>query len=219
VHACWDDASLQLLDQLPQDVDLVSAYEQFEAHTVRDLEERGWLDAQERAERALGDKLYDESFDMPMQPGIGRADEYRQMNNPIRVLTSGVERLAKKPFFSSKKWRFADRVPWWDEYEDTADVICGHYWRWPVPVDRAEMGKGDPDLFERVPIEAWHGKERRAFCVDYGVGRRAAERTKGATPPDANNKLAALRWNAPAAGAPPIQVMFDDGKSIDTTRS
>lgn len=215
VHASWSDEAFGTLDALPADVDTQTAFEQFELKATRGLVEEGLQAAQERAEHALGPALRDKSFDMPMQADIGRADEYRQMRNPLRVLTSGPERMGEKPFYSSGKWRFADRERWWDGYAGSADVVFGHYWRWPVPVDRAAVGKGDPDLFEEVPVHAWLGPERRAFCVDYGVGRRAEERRKGAASPGHNNKLAALRWNGRAEEH---LLVFDDGAVRRTVR-
>ena len=45
------------------------------------------------------------------------------MGNPVRVLISGIERVGTEPFFSSGKWRFVERVKWWDEYEDDVPVV------------------------------------------------------------------------------------------------
>ena len=84
--------------------------------------------------------------------------------NPLKVLTSGVERKGTVPFYSSGKWRFAHRVPWWDEYDDDKPVVIGHYWRRYRAIDRAAVGKGDKDLFEEMHPFAWHGKRRNVFA-------------------------------------------------------
>jgi 3',5'-cyclic AMP phosphodiesterase CpdA len=127
----------------------------------------------------------------------------KQMLNPLKVLTSGVERKGTVPFYSGGKWRFAERVAWWDEYDDPTPVIVGHYWRRLHPIDRAAVGKGDPDLFETIPSRNWHGKRGNVFCVDYSVGGRWAERKSGGVVGQ-NFKLAAVRW-------PERVVLFDDG--------
>lgn len=127
----------------------------------------------------------------------------KQMKNPLKVLTSGVERKGMKPFYSSGKWRFAERVRWWDKYEDAIPVVVGHYWRRLKTIDRSPLGKGDPDLFNRISPLAWHGKHRNVFCVDFSVGGRWTERKAG-TVLGHDFKLAALRW-------PERIVQFDDG--------
>lgn len=126
------------------------------------------------------------------------------MTNPLKVLTSGVERKGLTPFFSSGKWRFVERVQWWDEYEDVTPVVIGHYWRRVNKIDRAAIGKGDPDLFGNTYPYAWHCKHGNVFCVDFSVGGSWTERKAG-TNVGQDFKLAALRW--------PEQVLqFDDGR-------
>lgn len=139
----------------------------------------------------------------PFMHALADYEASKQMTNPLKVLTSGVERKGLAPFFSSGKWRFVERVQWWDEYEDVTPVIIGHYWRRVNKIDRAAIGKGDPDLFENTRPCAWHGKHGNVFCVDFSVGGRWTERKAG-TKIGQDFKLAALRW--------PEQVLqFDDG--------
>jgi hypothetical protein len=45
------------------------------------------------------------------------------------VLCTGVERAAGAPFFAGGKWRFVERVAWWNQYTEDVPVIVGHYWR------------------------------------------------------------------------------------------
>lgn len=128
-----------------------------------------------------------------------------QMSNPLKVLTSGVERKAEagKQFYSSGKWRFVDRVRWWDEYQDEIPVVVGHYWRSRKPIDRNAIGKGGPDLFEGVRPHEWHGARKNVFCVDFSVGKRFTERKS--PPRDKSDfHLAALRW-------PERTIRFDTG--------
>ena len=127
----------------------------------------------------------------------------KQMKNPLKVLTSGVERKGTVPFYASGKWRFVERVQWWDEYDDAIPVVVGHYWRRLNKTDGSTTGKGDPDLFRKISPLAWHGKHRNVFCVDFSVGGRWTERKAGIALWQ-DFKLAALRW-------PERIVQFDDG--------
>lgn len=136
-------------------------------------------------------------------------DSVHQMMNPIRILTSGVERKGNAPFFTGGKWRFAERVQWWNEYEDFIPVVIGHYWRRYNAIDRDVLGKGDPDLFDEVPSHSWHGKHGNVFCVDFSVGGRWVAR-KANEPVKVNFKLAALQW-------PERILRFDDGQVVLTS--
>lgn len=132
------------------------------------------------------------------------------MLNPLRVLTSGVELAGKEePFFSNGKWRFAERMPWWDSYTGSIPVVIGHYWRRMRPGDRSAVDKGDPDLFENTHPLAWHGLHRNVFCVDYSVGGRWAERKAG-TQQRSHFALAALRW-------PERELLLENGYTLRTT--
>lgn len=112
------------------------------------------------------------------------------------------------PFFSGGKWRFAERVAWWDTYIEDTPVVVGHYWRRVNKIDRARVGKGDVDLFEDTQATHWHGARGRVFCVDFSVGGRWSERKAG-TEPGQDFKLAALRW-------PEKTLQFDDGLQLVT---
>ncbi len=144
----------------------------------------------------------------PFLPAVAEHDVNMQMMNPLKVLTSGVEREGQAPFYSSGKWRFAERVQWWDEYEDAVPVVIGHYWRRVNRFDPAKAGKGGPDLFDNLKPTAWHGKHGNVFCVDFSVGARWTAR-KANQPLGVDFKLAALRW-------PERTLMFDDGHVVAT---
>ncbi len=132
----------------------------------------------------------------------------QQMLNPLKVLTSGVERTGQQPFFAGGKWRFVDRTAWWDEYDHAIPVVVGHYWRRLNPMERTEIGKGDKDLFADISPLHWHGKHSNVFCADFSVGGRWVARKKGS---DLHHhfKLAALRW-------PERVLQFDDGSTENT---
>jgi hypothetical protein len=209
VHAAWHPASIQSLQG--QEWSAVRpAFDHFEARVEGHLDAQGLAQTASQERALWAQAISDPTQPVPMLEGVATADEMRQMGNPVRVLTSGIERRGHQPFFSSGQWRFVERVRWWDEYEDDTPVVVGHYWRLMAPVDRSRLGKGDPDLFCAVPPTAWHGPRRNVFCVDYSAGGRYRERLDGRQP-GAETHLAALRW--------PERILFTDtGLALPTTR-
>ncbi len=95
-------------------------------------------------------RLPNEHASVPLLPAIGRTDEHFQMSNPVRVLTSGIERLASRTFYASGKWRMVERVAWWHDYQEEPAVIFGHYWRWSSREAQRLFSRGEPDLFQRA---------------------------------------------------------------------
>lgn len=203
VHACWHEPSVSALDETGRTV--IDTYRDFEAQTEQRLAAGGLKErALEEASRYAA-QLEDRDTPVPMLHALAESDEIYQMGNPIRVLTSGLERRTSKPFFAGGKWRFVERVRWWNEYEDHVPVVIGHYWRWRDPAKRA--GKAGPDLFEGTDGHEWLGPARNVFCVDFSVGHRHTERQ--APPHEHKSRLAALRW-------PERTLVFDDGHGIAT---
>jgi hypothetical protein len=145
-----------------------------------------------------------------MLASMAAVDELRQMTNPMRVVTSGIERVAARPFFASGHWRFVERIRWWDEYVGAVPVVVGHYWRQFALVDRAHLGASEENLFTDLPPTAWHGREANVFCVDFSVGGRFLERPLRADVVP-RSRLAALRW-------PEATLVLDTGESLATTR-
>jgi hypothetical protein len=117
-------------------------------------------------------------------PALGELDERFQMGNPIKVVTSGVERLAQASFWSGGKWRMCHRVRWWEEYGESIPVVIGHYWRQASQI-------------------SWMGARSNVFCVDFSVGARYQERKAGITQHETH--LAAMRW-------PEKELWFETGK-------
>jgi hypothetical protein len=89
--------------------------------------------------------------------------------NPVKVLTSGLERRAEVPVESGGKLRSEERVEWWHGYHDAPTCVFGHY--------SIEQGRS------RVAA--------RAFCVDYAVAKRWTDRRDRL--PISWTKLAAFR--------------------------
>ena len=204
IHAAWQDREIAVARALPAGSVRVR-YDAWEQETKRqantnELQQRM---ATELARWEHG--LENRHIEPPFMHALAEYEASKQMMNPLKVLTSGVERKGALPFYSSGKWRFVDRVQWWDTYEDETPVVIGHYWRRVNKIDRTAIGKGDPDLFENTHPYAWHGKRGNVFCVDFSAGGRWTERKAG-TLVGHDFKLAALRW-------PERVLQFDDGHS------
>ncbi|MBU6257926.1 MAG: metallophosphoesterase [Burkholderiales bacterium] len=209
VHAAWHTPSVERLSAIGRAEPLGRLFDRL------DIDVNAAMDADGSRARSRGEKsqwrhlFADPGVRMPMLRAVGESEARRQTGNPIRVLTSGVERCADEPFFASGQWRFAERVAWWDDYQDDTPVVVGHYWRQFLPLDRAELGKGDADLFDRVAPTAWHGRRGNVFCIDYSVGGRYQERSAGKIPGE-RTRLGALRW-------PERELVLDTGERMPTT--
>lgn len=204
VHAAWNDEAIAAVRPLPlQPGSICQSFEAWvQAIKQKAIDTR--LAEQILAEHtAWGAGLDDLANKPPIMPAVAQHDVDKQMGNPIRVLTSGVERVTAEPFFTGGKWRFAERVRWWDDYTSAIPVIVGHYWRQMGSIDPATVGKEGPYLFEGVAPLRWHGKRNNVFCVDFSAGGRWLERKSG-KPLGVGFKLAALRW-------PERMILFDDG--------
>jgi len=201
VHACWHEPSVE---QMREEPDALDAFRQHDAVARADLEEKRRA-AQEELARA-GVSLSDETAEVPRMPLRSSYDEANQMSNPVRILTSGIERsTGGQPFYASNKWRLVRRVPWWREYTSDVPVVFGHYWRRYTPANGGQEAAHPADLFGDAPPDRWLGN---TMCVDYSVGYRFAERQEradAAAPRASRYCLAALQ-------VPEWRVVFDDGR-------
>jgi Calcineurin-like phosphoesterase len=190
VHAAWSDAALAAL--APFDgASTAEVFKHFEdliklEGTTSGLEARA-----KQEEQDWHAAWKDRNADIPFLPATAAWNTQRQMANPIRILTSGVERPAKQPFFSSGEWRMCDRVRWWEDYHDAASVVIGHYWRQRRPVVASTHASSKPDLFADTSPQDWVGPRQNVYCVDFSVGARYQERHRQMTQFDTT--LAALR--------------------------
>lgn len=190
VHAAWDaDAVARCRDLTCAALD---AYRGFELELEMAEEGQRLKAGYEEALGRLGPRLASaDDFPGP-QPAIGAYDEYYQTRNPLRVMTSGLERAIHAPFHAAGKWRFVERVVWWRSYADVP-VLFGHYWRWWNPAAREHLSRGEPTLFADDAVGPEMHAAERAFCIDFSVGVRFKERLRGARPPF-QGRLAAMRW-------------------------
>ena len=202
VHACWDAGAIAAIRGETRS--LRESYRHFDALGIRSPEGERRRLALHEVEHDYHDRLKDKANRPPFLDAVAEYEEFYQNSNPVRVLTSGLERATGEPFYASGKWRFVQRVPWWKAYDEAPAVVFGHYWRWWDPQVRGDYSKGEPDLFVDEPHVGWHrnhaGREV-AMCVDYSVGARYQERRLGRAAPY-HARLAALRW-------PEREVVFD----------
>ncbi len=209
VHAAWSPGDIAKCRDF--DGDALEAHAEFEQELAASDHGRRLKAAhdEERVTHAVA--LASTGEPPPMLMAVGAYDEHYQLGNPIRVLTSGLERATTKPFNASDKWRFVERVRWWREYDANPAVVFGHYWRWLDPEAHAVLSKGEPNLFAGDHACGWHqnaaGRDV-AFCIDYSVGARFKERKSGVRGAF-QGRLAALRW-------PERTVVFDDGTETPT---
>ncbi|KKW67148.1 metallophosphoesterase [Lampropedia cohaerens] len=218
VHAAWMQPQIEAARTMPRG-SARQHYDRFEQqaeHAAR----AGSLQQRLQREKALWPHdVEDSQLRPPLLRAHGERELLKQMTNPLKVLTTGVEAAAPVPFYAGGKWRFVERQPWWDRYEAPTPVVIGHYWRmWRdpqrpaalAPATEAASAPPDGDLFACVPSNAWHGLRHNVFCVDYSVGARWSERLQGRTDPSQSRfRLAALRW-------PERTLVFDDGQQCET---
>jgi len=209
VHAAWDSASIAQLRAADPALSRVEHFRRWDADAEGLIAARGIGAAAQVEYDEYRERLVDPAQAVPMLMATAQVDEIRQMANPIRVVTSGIERVAARPFFASGHRRFVERIRWWDEYAEPVPVVVGHYWRQFAHVDRASLGKTEENLFTDLAPTAWHGRHHNVFCIDFSVGGRFLERplAAGAVP---RSRLGALRW-------PERVVVLDTGESLPTT--
>ncbi len=198
VHAAWCEASL---DALRGRTDAVRVHDEAAERVRAELETDGLRAARAQAWARYRDRLRDPDAEVPYLEEIARYDAAFQVRNPIRVLTSGTEAPAGRPFFAAGRWRMVTRTRWWDRHPPGPPVVIGHYWRVPRPRTRRDA----LDPLDGIPPFAWMGPHRNVFCVDYSVGLRARERRTGER---FGTMLAALL-------VPEWRLVTDTGQEID----
>lgn len=199
VHACWHPPSIEALRIAPN-VPIGDLVDQWDTLIHTRLQEAG-VPKRAEQERAPYD-LRDPDYTPPLLQWTAEEELARQTGNPVRVLTSGLEQLAERPFFAAGRWRMLRRVPWWEDYIGPL-VVVGHYWRRSPRMPPLQRHGGIFDGDE--PFRAMGRGD--VYCVDFSVGRRYFERLGGAPP--FKGQLGALR--CPAEGQDgPWEVFLDD---------
>jgi hypothetical protein len=204
VHAAWHSMSIAAIRLSTTSV--LELYQKHHARAVGLGNDTGLSFRAKAEEGQWGEGLSNPDVSVSMLPAIAALDALYQDANPVRIVTSGLERIAETPFFASGKWRMVNRSRWWDEYHEDIPVIVGHYWRWPTGSSRDALSNGEPDLFDGLAPQQWFGARRNVFCVDFAVGARYKERASGADRFEC--RLGAVRW-------PERELVFDDGRKFE----
>ena len=183
VHACWHQESI---DQLRRSgfSSLGEAYADFVQQTLRDLHALGINESIQREQQRYQHQLKDPAATVPLLQHLAEKELREQMQNPVRVITSGAQKIALEPIYAGGRWRMIDRVPWWDSYSEQIPVITGHYWR------NFKSLAEKTGLFKTIDALQWYGQQQNVFCVDYSVGKRYIDRQQGVA---FRHRLGALR--------------------------
>ncbi|MCD2513749.1 metallophosphoesterase [Comamonas endophytica] len=207
VHAAWVEPQIRAVRAMPLG-SLRAQYDHWEA-VAETQAGAGELRARRAAEAlAWPHSLEDARERPPFLPAHSESELNKAVFNPLKVLTTGLERRCTEPFYAGGKWRFVERMAWWNDYHDAPAVVIGHYWRRLHPPRVPVHGKQEENLFGQTPPLSWHGPRGNVFCVDYSVGGRWVARLAGEARDERFN-LAALRW-------PERTLMFEDGREVPT---
>lgn len=207
VHAAWTDSAIDALRSVPVG-NIVQNFGYWDDQAQTRAQQSGLYGRYLDETKQWTEELENGSTPPPYLHSIAEYEATQQMINPFKVLTSGVEKKAPEPFFAGNRWRFSDRVNWWDDYNDRVPVVIGHYWR----LFHARPQQTTPrysQLFHAIDPTAWHGKHRNVFCVDFSVGARWRDRAAARPIKQSRYRLAALQW-------PENRLVFDSGEVLAT---
>ncbi|MEO6958971.1 MAG: metallophosphoesterase, partial [Burkholderiaceae bacterium] len=113
VHAAWTTEAIDAIQNVP----VGKVAEQFKLwndQAQSDAEKSGLYERYIQEKKQWSSQLEDANASPPFLHAIAEYEAAQQMINPLKILTSGVEKEAIIPFFSGNRWRFSDRVNWWD---------------------------------------------------------------------------------------------------------
>lgn len=207
VHACWDDARIEELRAVHGTASAVELYRRYAQHSDARARALGRYEQVRALLARYGSQLRDPSAPVPMLEAVAEHDVDYQMSNPLRVLTSGTEHRAAAPYYLAGKWRMVERGEWWRSYAAATPVLFGHYWRWPTQDTGERMGAHARDPFPDRAAHEWLGASHTAFCNDYCVGARFAER-QGWPGEPFRTRLGAVRW-------PERELLYDNGRGTE----
>lgn len=198
VHACWWSDAVDLLRG--ETGNLVDSFQRHSKRVDTTLHQAGLMAERESERARWQSSLHDRTAAVPFLPATATVESARQSANPLKAVTSGLERPTAAPFFASGKWRMTERVAWWNEYDEAPAVVMGHYWRWPGDESAAAARSRGPNLFEGTQSMDWLGPRSNVMCIDWCAGLRWRERAENVT--DFSGRLGALRW-------PEREIVFD----------
>ncbi len=204
VHAAWDPASVEAIRHRPVGR-IPELHAQFIEQLEAEAQRSGLLERYHEEMQRWKVEIESEDKPPPFLHAVAAYDSLQQQHNPLKVLTSGVESKTATAFYSGNRWRFSDRLPWWNTYDGNKPVLIGHYWRLFRPRPEQVVPRYS-QLFSGVDSLAWHGRNGKVFCVDYSAGARWRDRRVNR---DVRERfhLAAMRW-------PERQLVFDSGEKF-----
>lgn len=207
VHASWDQDKIEQIRDIP--IGYVKHYHDlWNQRIYREATRNGLLERYRIEKEKWKVEIESEDNPPPFLHAFADYESLQHTHNPFKVLTSGFEAPSQQAFFSGNRWRFSDRLPWWNDYDQDIPVVIGHYWRLFDPQPNQPRSRYSM-LFQDLLSTAWHGKKNNVFCVDYSVGARWRNRKEN-VPIASRFKLAALQW-------PEMQLIFDSGEVLTTT--
>lgn len=211
VHATWHDASIEKIRHLPVG-SIAENFYQWEKDVRHYAEQSGLWSRYQAEMKQWSPQLENAETKPPFLHAVAEYEIAIRDFNPFKVLTSGLEQPVSQAFYSGNRWRFSDRVPWWNTYSGTTPVVIGHYWRLFNPLPGQVKARYSM-LFDNIHPFAWHGQKNRVFCADYSVGARWRERVQNdervIDPQASRFRLGCLRW-------PENEIVFDTGHKVAT---
>lgn len=193
---------------------MIVVHAMYHKESVDALRDRpgGVVDAFDSFQKQAKEKIEHESI-----TNCDEIDRIEQNENPVKVLSSGMEDYAPKPFFAGGKMRNLERVRWWekDEYTPEKLVVIGHYWRRFMGEISEKVHELHPqgfnptgdDMFPEYSPAALLGKHKNVMCVDYAAGVRYEERGMGLPESALGTRLGALRL-------PEREIHLEDGRVL-----
>ena len=220
VHSCWDNNAINTIRTNSLDAQqMVKQYEQKCKDQIKELIHNYLDDHPESNPHSLPIPEWFKKLERSHPLRIS-AELMEQNNNPVKVITSGLERgldAEQAPYEAGKKMRYVQRDRWWERYTDDEIVVCGHYWRIaPHPTGTIDTTPEDkkqipPTFLEHEGPFDWLGPKKNVMCIDYSVGKRFVERHKKLPQGKSGSYLAALRYTKTNTGFSAI-LLLDDGR-------
>lgn len=205
VHAAWLPSQIERLEEAKGE-SLTAQYRRFDAELKHRLQAASWYSDYLYEQAHYAPQAENPDHAPPPMPATARYELERSRLHPIRALTSGVERLADKPFYAGGRWRGTTRCAWWDDYRDDTPVVIGHYWRSWQPSPAAVAAER---LLLPPQPDVWHGARRNVFCVDFSIGASWRARKFPQKYRPEQFRLAALR-------CPEKVLVFENGECAAT---
>lgn len=202
VHSTWHNPSIEKIKNSNKKI--IDLFIEYENNIENSIIQSGLYEKYAKEQEEWKEQIIDKKFKkIPFLPHTAQYNEIHQMGNPVRVISSGIEKIIDKPFYANGKWRFVGRDTWWDYYEDSKPVVIGHFWR------KLDNSKYKESVFEGIEFNEWHGMNKNVFCVDYSVGARFRERNVSEDVVGQNTCLVALQW-------PEKTLVLENGEVIPT---